>query len=133
MVGRLAASAGLSPTLEKAELLPPRPDDPTGSNLRRPADVYLPTWAHGAPAALDLAVVSPQRQDVMAQAAGAAGVAASLYEAHKRAYLNTEAECAEQGVTFVPLVAETTGGWGPEGLKTLRLLAKATSDKAGRE
>jgi hypothetical protein len=131
LVGRVASSAGLAPSLEKTELLPPRPDDPSGSNLRRPADVYLPSWDHGAPAALDLAIVSPQRQGIVAQAAVTAGAAASAYASHKRSHLQTEEECAAQGVAFLPLVAETSGGWGADGLKVLRRLAKASAAKAG--
>ena len=132
-VGRFAASAGLDPTFEQAHLLPPRPDDPLGSNLRRPADVFLPSWIHGAPAALDFAVVSPQRQDVVSEAASGAGVAASHYEAHKRNFLNTASECQQQRVNFFPMVAESTGGWGPEGLKTLRRLAKVSAARTGSE
>ena len=68
ITGRFAANAGLAPTLEKAELLPPRPDDPSSANLRRPADVFLPSWDFGSPAAFDFAIVSPQRRDVLSQA-----------------------------------------------------------------
>ena len=60
-VYRTSATAGLGPDLEKADLLPPRPDDPRGANgrnLRRPADVYIPTWEGGIPAAFDLAISS---------------------------------------------------------------------------
>ena len=133
LVGRFATSAGLAPSLEKAELLPPRPDDPTSSNLRRPADVFLPTFVHGAPAALDFAVVSPQRQDVVALAAETTGAAASLYESYKRSHLNTETECAQQGVSFIPMVAESSGGWGSEGMKHLRQLAKVAARHTGAE
>ena len=52
------------------------------------------------------------------------------YEAHKRSYLDTEAECTQQGVTFIPMVAESSGGWGPDALKTLRQLAKTSSSRA---
>jgi hypothetical protein len=97
LTGRFAASAGHAPLLEQPQLLPPRPDDPTSSNLRRPADAYLPSWVHGSTAALDFAVVSPLRQDIMIQAAEHAGAAASAYEAYKRRHLNTEAECTQQG------------------------------------
>jgi hypothetical protein len=130
-IGRFAANAGHAHTLEQPRLLPPRPDDPASPNLRRPADVYLPSWVHGSPAALDFAVISPLRLDIMAQAADGPGVAAIAYEAHKRSHLNTEAECAQQGVTFLPMVAEASGGWGPTGLKVLRQLAKSAAAKTG--
>ena len=69
----------------------------------------------------------------MPQAAENAGAAARAYETFKRAHLNTETECGQQGVTFVPMVAESSGGWGPEGLQTLRQLAKGTARRAGSD
>ena len=103
-------------------------DNATCANLRRPADVYLPSWIHGAPAAL---VVSQLRQVIMIQAAERASAAASAYEAHKWSCLNTDVECTQQGVTFIPMVAESSGGWAPEGLKTLRQLAKTAAANPG--
>ena len=110
--GRLAGEAGANPELEKAGLLPPSPDQPD-ADRRRPTDVYLPSWFGGVPAALDLAITSPQRQDTFADAAVHVGAAAEAYELYKRSDLNTEADCRAQGIAFVPLVAETSGGWGP--------------------
>ena len=127
-----AASAGANPSLEQAGLLPPRPDDPSGNNLRRPADVFLPSWVHGQPAAFDLAITSPQRQGVVAQASLTTGFAAAEYEARKRSFLNSEEECRQQGILFVPLVAETSGGWGASALTTFRKLAKLAGGRGGR-
>ena len=49
------------------------------------------------------------------------------YEEVKRAFLNTAEICATQGIKFLPLVAETSGGWSPTGLKTISKLAKRTA------
>ena len=103
------------------------------SNRRRPADVYLPSWDFGTPAALDFAITSPQRQETLSEASLVAGAAAEHYEAHKRSYLNTGAECTQQGVAFIPMVAESSGGWGSVGLRALRKLAKAGSQRAARD
>ena len=86
--------------------------------------MYVPTWEGGSPAAFDLAVTSPQRADIVASAAREAGAAATHYEGVKRNYLQTADVCASQGISFVPMVAETSGGWGPTGLKTISKLAK---------
>ena len=94
---------------------------------RRPADVYLPSWTDGAPAALDLAVTSPHRQDVLSQASLRCGAAAEAYESYKRTYLGTVSDCNSQGLSFVPMVAETTGGWGPSAHCTLKALARAAA------
>ena len=116
--------------LEKAGLLPPDPNT-TGNNLRRPADVYLPTWRGGAAAALDMAVASPQRQDAPRLDARRLDAAARAYEDHKRMHLNTADECTRQGVTFVPMVAEPSGGWGPSGMSTLMRIAGIAAPKMG--
>ena len=111
--------------------MPPRPDDPTGSNLRRPADVYAPSWIHGQPAAFDLAITSPQRQEVVNRASSETGYAAVAYESRKRSYLQTEEECRQQGILFVPLVAESSGGWGPSALAAFRKMAKRAAGRSG--
>jgi hypothetical protein len=84
-------------------------------------------------AALDFAVVSPLRQDIMIQAAERAVAAATAYETHKRSHLNTDVECTRQGVAFIPMVAESSGGWGPQGFETLRQLAKIAAANSGRD
>ena len=129
LVGRFAASGGFSRELEKPGLLPPGPNDVSPS-LRRPADVYVPSWSHGAPAAFDFAVSSAQRQNALAQAFRVVG-AAPAYEETKKSHLDTAAVCAAQGLTFVPLVAEPSGGWGPTGVTTLKRLARAVDLKTG--
>ena len=95
--------------MEKAGLFPPAPDS-LDTNLRRPADVYLPSWQNGRPAALDLAIKSPHRQDMRQSAPLAPGASAQDYESTKRSHLNTAAECEQQGVVFVPVVGEPSGG-----------------------
>ena len=65
----------------------------------------------------------------MAQASLETGFAAAEYEAHKRTFLNTAEECRQQGILFVPLVAETSGGWGASALATFRKLAKLAAGR----
>ena len=121
--GKFAASAGLGPVLENPGLPPPAPDKP-GDSLRRPADVYLPTWNGGCPAALDFAVSSPHRLDFLTRYAQVGGSAAVDYEETKRHHLNTEQDCARQGVTFIPMVAEPSGSWGPSAVQTFAQMAR---------
>ena len=110
LVHHYAARAGCRPELERAGLLPPRPDEVDQRNARRPADVYIPMWKAGSPAALDLAVTSPQRQAALMLASGEAGAAAKSYEVRKRMFMDTEAQCHRQGIAFIPMVAESSGG-----------------------
>ncbi|CAK0860758.1 unnamed protein product, partial [Prorocentrum cordatum] len=104
VVGTFATSAGFNPTLEQPGLLPPRPDD-VQVNGRRPADVYMPPWFQGAPAAFDFAVSSPRRQAARVLAFQGVGRAAQEYELVKRNHLDTERQFQQQGVAFIPLVA----------------------------
>ena len=48
------------------------------------------------------------------------------YEHHKRTYLDVAAVCESQGISFIPIVGETSGGWGPSAMCTFKALAKAT-------
>ena len=89
------SSSGLNPELERPGLLQPRPlagsryedgsnRDP--NNRRRPADIYLPRWRRGTPAALDFAVTSGLRKDMVNRSAVDGSVAPKLYEDFKRSY-----------------------------------------------
>ena len=56
-----AQSAALAPSREMPYLIP--------SSLSRPADILLPTWSRGRPAALDVHVISPLQQQIMGESA----------------------------------------------------------------
>ena len=117
--------------LEKASLLlPARPQE--AGNARRPADIYLPQWYGGLPAALDFAVTSPNQAAFVGRAASEALHAATSYSETKRAHLNIAASCAEQGVTFLPMVCETSGAWAPEASAVLKQIAKLAAARAGK-
>lgn len=131
LCGSLAGQAALHPVLEKPALLPPSPEHPN-ANGRRPADVFLPTWFGGRPAALDFAVTCPCRRDLLHTSAQTAGAAAALYAGRKRTFLDTEADCERQGMCFVPMVAESSGGWHADALKTLMGIARAQSARSGQ-
>ena len=136
-----AATAGLSPELEKPGLLPPRPvlagvgeDGVSRQNsARRPADVWLPAWGLHGPAAFDVAAASGLRSGDLARTAADGAHAATAYEARKRAHLDTEALCRNEGLQFVPLVVEAcAGGWGPTAVRTLRALGELLADRTGQ-
>ena len=130
IVADAANTAGLRPEIEKPDLLPPSPDD-LDPNRRRPADVYLPNWRDGRPAALDLAITSPHRHDMRDSAPMAPGMAATEYEKTKRSHLNTAALCEQQGFAFVPVVGEPSGGWGPSAMCVFKSLARAAALRTG--
>ena len=65
VVFNAAQSAALAPSKEMPNLIP--------DSLSRPADVFLPTWSRGRPAALDVHVISPLQQQTMGEAASTPG------------------------------------------------------------
>ena len=65
-----AAAAGLAPQKEGRALLP-------GTN-RRPADIFIPRWAGGRDAALDVMVTHPLKEGTRARAATEPGSQATL-------------------------------------------------------
>ncbi|CAE8623744.1 unnamed protein product [Polarella glacialis] len=131
---RGAVRAGLHPELERPGLLlPSRPGDINqNEQAQRPADVYLPCFTGGLPAALDFAVTAPQRQETLTQATVTALAAASDYDRKKRSFRGTEEACRNQGVTFLPVVIETTGAWSEDATSVLLLMAKAMAVRSGR-
>ena len=117
---RLCGIAGLNPELDRSGILRPRPlqgalgedgsDTSRDSSARRPADVYVPRWRAGKPAAFDFAVTSGLRTEQLATSAQDGSAAALQYEGHKCEFLNTRDACAQEGVTFIPMVVEASGG-----------------------
>ena len=134
------SAAALSPEVEKPGLLPARPHDhgccEAGGSAaiqgRRPADVWVPLWGLHGPAAFDLAVTSGLRSGAVAASASDGSHACVAYEAKKRAHQDTAHQCSEQGLQFVPLVAEACGGgWGPTAISTWRSLGALLSARTG--
>ena len=96
-----AVAAGLGPTKEGRFLLP--------GNDRRPADILVPHWSGGLDAAMDVTVVMPLQQATLTGAATTPGFA--LDYAHGNKVRGAEEECQAQGIAFLPMVAESLGGW----------------------
>ena len=140
-VFHFCASSGLNPELERPGILQSRPlagarqenGAPRGQDEnRRPADVYLPKWRRGTPAALDFAITSGLRRDMVNHSAEDGSKATKLYENFKRSHLDTEELCRDNGVTFIPVICEADGGgWGPAAHKVWSELAKHKSIRSG--
>ena len=96
---RICARAALGPELEKLGLLQPRPllgsrgedgsdmPHPDDATQRRPADVYLPRWSSGGPAALDFAITSGLQIGSLASTAADGTAPTTSYENKKRDHL----------------------------------------------
>ena len=109
----MAMKTSWRPEPEKPGLLRPRPiqgsrceddsegrEDGRGPEARRPADIYVPRWDLGGAAALDFAVTSGLRTDLLEQTAADGMSCLVRYEHSKNSFLDTAAHCASEGISF---------------------------------
>ena len=87
----------------------------------RPADILIPHWDLGKPAALDLTVTSTLNSSTLLEAGVTSGSAALAAEVRK--HNANDAKCSELGWTCIPIAVETSGCWGAEAMQTLSRLA----------
>ena len=118
-----AVSASLGPTREGRALLP--------GEGGKPADVFLPHWAQGKDAALDVTVVNPLQAAMVDQAAVVPGHA--LQAAHKRKLDKSWDPCNQQGIAFLPIAVESLGAWHPQAVREVKKLASAKARHTGEE
>ena len=116
-----AKQAALSPAKEENSLLPGSGD--------KPADVYIPGWASGRDAALDVSVVSTLQAQLVKKAGEEVGSAAD--RRHKEKLSRYYESCDQEGIQFLPVVIETLGGWHPEAVHVLTKLAKQLASHTG--
>ena len=89
-----------------------------GSGLGRdeqrtwPADVLVPNWDLGKPAAFDLTVTSPLNPITLNEACVTARSSAQISEQKKHA--SNDAKCSELGWACIPLAVDTYGCWRSE-------------------
>ena len=115
-----AQSAALAPSHEAAGVVP--------DSLSRPADILLPVWSKGRPAALDVHVTSPLQQHTLHEASHTPGHALNVGVQHKLS--SHLASCRSAGVEFVPVVAETLGGLAEDSIRTVRAIGRAIAQRA---
>jgi hypothetical protein len=117
-----AQSAALGPVREDRFLLP--------GEDRRPADVLVPRWAQGRDVAWDVTVITPLQQKLVARAAAEPGHALTV--AYNRKVGAVAEACRRQGIAFVPLAAESLGGWHEVAVAELGRLAAALARHTGQ-
>ena len=87
----------------------------------RPADILIPHWDLGKPAALDLTVTSTLNSSTLMEAGVTNGSAALAAEVRK--HNANDAKCSELGWSCIPIAVETYGCWGAEAMQMLSRLA----------
>ena len=93
----------------------------------RPADVLVPNWDLGKPAAFNLSVTSTLHPSVWLEASMMAGSAALVAENRKHKY--NDRKCEELGWVCIPLVVETYGCWGAAAVAAFSKLAGRLSTR----
>ena len=78
----------------------------------RPADIFVPNWELGQPAAVGLSITSPLCHANIQVACVMTGSAA--LRAGKRKHNTNDEKCRELGWVSIPLVVESYGCWGTE-------------------
>ena len=116
-------TAALSPRKEVPSLIP--------GSAARPADVFLPVWSQGKPAAIDVSVISSLQCLTVSEASCEQGYALSYGERRKRRV--HDHECQEAGISFVPLLVETLGGWSDLALSFIRQVAELQAILLGQQ
>jgi hypothetical protein len=91
-----------------------------GPNRPRPADLLLRRFQDGKDAALDVTFVAPLQKKHLKKAANNVGVAVKAAEAVKRR--KYAEQCRQHNVIFIPIAAETYGGWGPSAIKAFETI-----------
>ena len=86
-----------------------------------PADILIPHWDLGRPAALDLTATSTLNSSMLMEVGVTSGSAALAAEVRK--HNSNDAKCSELGWTCIPIAVETYGCWGAEAMQTLSCLA----------
>ena len=92
----------------------------------RPADILVPNWMIGKPAAFDLMVVPPLNSNTLNEVGATGGSAARKAEAQKaeaRKHNANDHKCRELGWVCIPLAVETYGCWGEEAQSSVSHLA----------
>ncbi len=99
----------------------------------RPADILLPTWSRGRPAALDVHVISPLQRQTVQEAATTPGHALQVGIQRITKLAAHLSACRAAGVEFVPLVSEVLGGLAADTITTIRAIGKAISQRTEAE
>ena len=116
-----AQSAALALRKECPSLIP--------NSNSHPADIFLPCWKQGRPAALDVTVISPVQQLTVDRASVIQGHALSVAEDRK--YRSQYDDCLQAGISFITLAMESFGGWSPIAVSIIREMGKLQAHRLG--
>ena len=91
------------------------------SSQRRSADTLVLEWSHGRSSAHDWVVTHALQASSTSRSQADPDYALAEAERSKNSYAKTA--CESRGVDFIPLAADTFGGFGPEAIKAITKVA----------
>ena len=115
-----AQSAALAPRLKAPSLVP--------ASSSRPADIYIPNWQAGRPAALDVSVISTLQPLTIS---GSLSQGHALQVGEDRKVAAHQEDCLAVGVDCIPLIAETLGGWSHCACELIRRISSLMANRVG--
>ena len=118
---RAAQSAALASLREMPNLVP--------NSLSRPADILLPTWNYGRPAALDIHIISPLQQQTAGETTFTHDHA--LQVGIQRKLASHLSACRSAGVDFIPIMTEVLGGLAEDTISIIRSFGEAIGQRVG--
>jgi hypothetical protein len=123
ILGHAAKGAGLSAVvIEKKHQL--------AESKKKPGDITVQQYHHGFwSSAFDVTVAHPLQKKLIEVAASEAGVAAQ--EAHDRKLQKALQDCKDEGLQFVPLAWESTGGATETVHETIRKWTDLEANRGG--
>ena len=92
-------------------------------NDRRPADIFIRRWA----------VTLLLQDTTRARAATEPGHSMTIAYTYSNKIRSIADLCDQQGIAFIPVVAESMGGWHKIALEQLRKLGSALASHTGQE
>ena len=94
----------------------------------RPADIYIPNFFAGQQTALDFGVTSGLRSDLLQFSSENNRFATEEYSEFKKNNLDTEQNCKNMDIKFIPMVMEgSAGSWGVEAELVWKLIIISTA------
>ena len=114
-----AQSAALAPSREVPNLVP--------NSLSSPADILLPTWSQGRPAALDVHIISLLQQQTVGEATSIPGHALQV-GVHRKLTSHLSA-CRSVEMDFIPIVVVALGGLAEDTISTIHAFGKAIAQR----
>ena len=97
----------------------------------RPADLLIPRWEGGKDSALDVTVVSALQGAMVAGSAATDGFAVG--KAFDRKIAKVGEACRQEGIAFIPVAADTLGGWHKVAVEQIKKLGSVLARHRGEE